>query len=257
LVLTGDEYVRNVLSKYAVSAGQGSLAYNAANQVYPIIQKWAGTQLLEASFSGSYAKGTSVRGVTDVDLFISLKSDTSNTLKEIFDSLYSAVVSAGYSSAKKQHVSIHCKHGGIDVDLVPGVKQSGNTDDHWLYVNRAGKERIQTNIVKHINIVKGSSRFEEIKAIKIWRLLHSIDICSFYLELAVIEALKGYKIGNVASNVLRALKYLGSDFVDACFVDPANTNNVISDELSLEEKRAVAAKAKQSRAQQHWENIIW
>lgn len=255
--MSGDEYVRNVLGKYAVSVGQGSPAYTAANQVYPIIQKWAGTQLLEATFSGSYAKGTGVRGVTDVDLFISLKSDTTNTLKEIFDSLYSTIVSAGYSSAKKQHVSIHLKHGGLDVDLVPGVKQSGNTDDHWLYVNRAGKERTQTNIVKHVNIVKGSGRLEEIRAIKIWRLLYSVDFCSFYLELAVIEALSGYKVGNVASNVLRALEYLGNDFIDARFVDPANSNNVISDELSLAEKKAVAAQAKQSRAQQQWENIIW
>lgn len=255
--MTGDEYVRNVLSKYAVSVGQGSPAHTAANQVYPIIQKWAGTQLLEATFSGSYAKGTGVRGVTDVDLFISLKSDTTNTLKEIFDSLYSTVVSAGYSSAKKQHVSIHLKHGGIDVDLVPGVKQSGNTDDHWLYVNLAGKERIQTNIVKHINIVKESGRLEEIRAIKIWRKLNNLEFCSFYLELAVIEALSGYKIGNLAANVLRALEYLRDDFVNARVVDPANTNNIISEELTLQEKNAIAEQARVTRSKKTWEEMIW
>jgi len=255
--MTGDEYLRGVLNKYFVLTGQGSVAYTAASQVCPVIRKWAGGQLREIYFSGSYSKGTGIKGETDVDLLISLKSDTTNTLKELFEGLHSRMTTSGYPAARKQHVSIHINHNGVDVDLVPGVKHEGNTEDHWLYVNRAGRERIQTNIDKHISLVRNSGRVDEIRVIKLWRKLHSLDICSFYLELAVIEALNGYRSGQVASNVLRVLDYLRDDFAGARFVDPANSNNIISDELTAQEKSVIAGQARISRLKQTWEEIVW
>lgn len=89
--MTADEYPQQLITKYRVSTGTGSPAETAGNEIYPIIQKWAGNQLREVRYSGSTAKGTSIKGTTDVDLFVSLKSDTSNTLKEIFDSLHSTM----------------------------------------------------------------------------------------------------------------------------------------------------------------------
>jgi len=38
--------------------------------------------------------------------------------------------------------------------------------------------------------------------------------------------------------------------------DPANTNNVISDDLDLDEKRAVMNAARVS-LQRNWEQVIW
>jgi len=254
--MTADEYVNNVLAKYQVQTGQGTPAYTAAQAVYSIIQAWAGTALQEVSFSGSYAKGTGVRGTTDVDLFISLKSSTTNTLKEIFDSLHSHIISKRYI-ARKQNVSIHITHNGIEMDLVPGVNQVGNTNDHWLYVNKSGRERTQTNINKHIELVRNSQRVNEIKAIKIWRKLNNLDFPSFYLEMAVIEALRGRRSDQLAGNVWEALRYLSDGFKNARFIDPANTNNIISDDLTVAEKNVIANRAASSRAQQNWENVIW
>lgn len=255
--MTSDEYVNSVLAKYQVQTGQNSPAFTAANAVYPVIQEWAGKALQKVTFSGSYAKGTGVKGTTDVDLFISLKSSTTNTLKEIFNSLYSHMNKKGYS-VRKQNVSIHVVHNSIEIDLVPGVNQIGNTNDHWLYVNKSGRERTQTNMDTHIDFVKSFKRINEIRAIKIWRKLNNLDFPSFYLELAVIEALKGYKIGNLADNVLRALDYLRDDFVNARLVDPANTNNIISDEeLNTQEKEAIAEQARVSRSKKTWGDIIW
>jgi hypothetical protein len=39
--------------------------------------------------------------------------------------------------------------------------------------------------------------------------------------------------------------------------DPANTNNILSDDLTDAEKRAVAAAARASLSKQRWEEVIW
>ncbi|MFH1390460.1 MAG: nucleotidyltransferase domain-containing protein, partial [Candidatus Margulisiibacteriota bacterium] len=154
--MTADEYLSLLITKYKASTGPGSTSYNAANAVYPIIQQWAGTQLRKVSFSGSNAKGTAIKGATDVDLFISLKSDTKESLRQIFDSLYNYFYKRGYIGARKQNVSIHIAHAGVDIDLVPAVHFGGNTEDHWLHVNSADQERIKTNINTHIELIRKS-----------------------------------------------------------------------------------------------------
>lgn len=142
------------------------------------------------------------------------------------------------------------------MDLVPAVHLGGNTEDHWLYVNKANRERTKTNVDTHINTVRNSGRINEIILTKIWRKNHNLDFPSFYLELAVIEALK-YKRSGLAEHFLAILDYLSTTFVSARFVDTANTNNIISDDLTDAEKKAIAIKAGQSRGQQSWGSIVW
>jgi hypothetical protein len=255
--MKADEYLQKLINKYRVpAAAQGTPEFKAANSVYPIIQRWADNHLREVTISGSNAKGTAIRGRTDVDLFISLKSDTNETLKEIFSSLYNCMVRNGYSSTKKQHVSIHIVRSGIEVDLVPAKHFGGNTEDHWLYVNRPNRERTKTNVNEHIDLVRSSNRINEIILTKIWRLNHKLDFPSFYLELVVIEALKYKRVG-LAENFLLVLEYLSNSFVSARFIDPANTNNIISDDLTETEKKVIAGQAQKSRAEPSWEQTIW
>ena len=40
-------------------------------------------------------------------------------------------------------------------------------------------------------------------------------------------------------------------------IDPANTNNVLSDELSQVEKKSLGNAAQQSLLAPYWEEIIW
>ena len=57
--------------------------------------------------------------------------------------------------------------------------------------------------------------------------------------MAVIAALSGSRSGNLSGNVLKVLEYLRDTFVNARFVDPANTNNFISDDLNIAERAAI------------------
>lgn len=254
--MTPDEYVQTVVARYGINIQNGSPVILAAQSIYPILSEWAGTQLGEIKFSGSHAKGTAIAGKADTDLFISLKSDTTNTLKEIYFLLDQRMRSKGYQT-RLQNVSIRVTHQGVEVDLVPGVRLPGNTSDHWLYIRKPERERTKTNIDNHINIVRNSGRTGEIKALKIWAINHRLDFESIYLELIVIKALLGYRIGLSANNVLRVLEYLGTNFVNSQVIDPSNSANIISNDLTSQEKQIIATQASASRAAKSWEDIFW
>ena len=253
--MTQDEYVLSIIAKYKLATGQGSPAYQAAQNLYPTIQRWANKYLIEITFSGSYAKGTGVRGSTDVDIFISLDPQTPGTLKELYDGLYS-FLDSNRLSPRRQNVSVGLNYSGVSIDLLPARKQAGNTKDHSLFKNKA-QTWTQTNVQQHITLVSQSGRLDEIRVIKIWRNLHRLNFPSFYLELTVLDALYNKNKNQPATNVLTALEYLRDSFTNTRVVDPANSNNIISEDLTSSEKSLIAGQARDSRAKARWEDIIW
>jgi hypothetical protein len=141
------------------------------------------------------------------------------------------------------------------VDLVPGKLQQGSTTYHSLWKRKA-QTWTQTNIGLHVSTVRNSNRATEIRLMKIWRQCHGFDFASFYLELMTIRALAGCQ-NNLESNVQRALKYINENLETACVIDPSNTNNIISDDLTQAEKKAIAVQAGKSHDAPSWGATLW
>ena len=253
--MTADQYVDTVLAKYAVPRGPTSPAERLGNTVAGPLRTWAGQQLNSLHYSGSYAKATGVRGISDVDVFISMKSDTNSTLKEIYESLFSLATTSGWSP-QYQNVSVGVTVNGTRGDLVPGKVQDGYQNYHSLYL-RKRDSWTQTNVALHVDKVSNSGRLKEIRAVKIWRTLNRLDFPSLYLELFTIRSLSGRPQSALAENILHALRAIGSSLASTRIEDPANTNNVLSDELTKQEKAQIASLAAQSAGQQYWKDIIW
>lgn len=250
--MAGDEYLSGILTKYAVNT---AAAQSAGDAIYPILQQWGNGYLNNAEWSGSIAKGTSVRIGTDADIFLSVLPNTPGTLADMYNSLCNAVTEAGYAG-QRQNVSIEVVVRGYSIDLVPARQQGNGSNYHSLYWSKDGSWR-QTNIAVHIQYVIRSKLQEEIKIVKIWRQLHGLSFPSFYLEMAVIDALSNARPGRLEANVLVALEHLRDNIRRARYVDPANSNNVISDDCTAAEKQAIADQAAHSRSQHSWENIVW
>lgn len=253
--MTGDEYVSKVLRKYTTTSKEISEVQSIANNLAIDLEIWAGNCLSKISFSGAYAKGTAVKGSSDIDLFISLKSSTKNSLGELFQMLFNLAKKNRWQP-RKQNVSIGINLSGYQIDLVPAKKQEGLHNWHSLYKNKTDSWT-QGNIAEHISTVQKSGRINEIRAIKIWRNLNDLDFPSFYLELTVIKALYGKRNDNLSSNVLHTLAYIGNYFANSRVIDPSNCNNIISNDLSKEEKKYIAAVAQNSATQKYWKDIIW
>jgi hypothetical protein len=251
----GDRYLRGILRRESVDTSSTSPLRLVEATLRPTIRTWANGHLLSVTPSGSFSKGTANLSGTDIDLFISVSPNVVENLREVYDKLERALQNAGYIT-RRQNVSINIKVGGHLVDLVPAKRQNFLLDDHSLY-RRKADSWTKTNVASHARHISTSGRTEEIRILKLWRDQRGLDWPSFYLELTVLRAL-GYiaPYGDLAANVSRVFDFLRDDFADARVVDPANTNNIISDDLTLAEKQRICAAGRRARATYYWRNIV-
>lgn len=252
--MTSDQYLENIIRQKSIYPIQ--LTDFRLNRITNLIRNWSGVYLNSIKLSGSSAKNLIVSGESDIDIFISLKSDTPQDLKTIFNSL-ATTLQQNYLPAEKHTVALQTRDNNLKIDLVPGKIQSGYQNWHSLY-NSVNDSWLQTNIDDHINKVINSGRQNEIRAIKIWSKINSLKFPSIYLELVVFEALFNKSKNQLANNVQTVLEYLSSQFVDKRIVDPSNSNNIISDyALTKPQKEAIARKAKTSLTMLYWESVIY
>ena len=245
-------YLNQILQKYN---GRDIAGYSSALfQLQTTLKTWASSCYANLLYSGSRAKGTAISLASDVDYLVSLTSDcneNSGGLKSIYDSLYTELNSK-YSSVSKQNVSVRINLNGLEVDITPARKQTGNTNDHWLYVSKFDTRK-QTNIQKHINDISQSGRINEIKLLKIWRELNHLDFSSIYLEYLLVNNIllnKSKDENSLGDNVWHALNELAKTQGSPLFariVDPANSANILSDlriasRKNVTERRIVASR---------------
>jgi hypothetical protein len=252
--MTPDQYLQAILDREAVDTGLNSPLRKAQVWLAPTLQKWGGRWLGSVHPSGSFMKGTANKSGTDIDLFISLSEDTAESLEQIHDTLFNALTEAKFTP-KRQNVSLNIKLMGQSVDLVPGKRQNAFLNDHSLYRSKADTWT-KTNVITHINHVAASPYRREIRILKLWRDQKNLDFPSFYLELTVMKALAGQSAYFLSQNVQLAFDYLRDSFAAARVVDPANTNNIISDDLTIADKQKISAAAKAAREAPYWSHIV-
>jgi hypothetical protein len=260
--MTPNEYLYRLLDTYRardLSAYSQDLANLKAN-----LKSWAQTCYLSAANSGSYAKGTAISLSSDVDILVSLTNDCHRNdggLKKCYESL-EAYLRKNYSGVRAQNVSIRINLNGLEVDITPARKLSGNTNYHSIYTAKTGSYK-QTSIQKHINDISSSGRTDEIRLLKIWRHRNKLDIPSIYLEyLLVLNVLKGRSKSAEAleDNFLHVLNQLALGTENPLFkrlVDPANSANELSSLMTDEEKLSVVLSARQATQQKTWDAIVY
>ncbi|MCG2626319.1 nucleotidyltransferase domain-containing protein [Bradyrhizobium sp. WYCCWR 13023] len=253
-MMSEQDYLNAILLREQVATGLASPAFFVPGAIRPVIEQWAGRFLQDVTASGSYAKGTANHSGTDLDLFIALSPETPETLSDIHKTLVVALKAAGYQP-RLQNVSIGIKVHGYSVDLVPGKRQNWLFNDYSLY-KRRGDTWTKTDISQHITKVKNSGRQAEIRLIKLWRTQKGLEFPSFCLELAVIRALETAWLTPLGDNMRTVFAYLRDNIATARFVDPANTNNTISDDLTAAEKQAIKKAAAAALAAPYWRDIV-
>lgn len=250
-----DSYVLSVVSKYKLSDTIDY--YTQSNIIDPLsrlIHAWAGQYLVDIKLSGSRAKGDAISLSSDLDLFISLSSTTPYDLKYIYYNLCD-YIQQNKIQIRKQNVSIGVTYQNRKIDLVPARRQDVHGNYHSLY-KRKQDSWMQTNIDLHINNVRRSSRITEITALKIWKELHNLEFPSIYLETYALETLSGKNRYDYANNFADLLRDLATNFQTTRVVDPANTNNVLSDDLTEKEKEKIAWQAAFD-LKKNWNQVIW
>lgn len=255
-------YLNQILQKYN---GRDISGYSVAlSQLQTTLKAWASSCYVNLLYSGSRAKGTAISLASDVDYVVSLTSgcnDNNGGLKACYDSLFTKLNST-YSSVRKQNVSVRINLNGLEVDVTPARKQTGNTNNHNLYVSKSNSWT-QTNIQKHITDISQSGRTNEIKILKIWRELNKLDFPSIYLEYLLVDKIllnKSKDVNSLGDNVWHVLNELAKSTgnpLGARIIDPANSNNILSDLLTVAEKNKIISQAQISIKQTNWNQILW
>jgi hypothetical protein len=176
--------------------------------------------LESVKLAGSHAKGTDLRD-SDVDLFLTYSPNTPAPLSAIQTDL------VDHFHGQIRNVSVRIAYKGLTVDLVP-------SQNNILWQARFNTS-LKTDIDKQIRYVRNSGLIDEILALKIWRRRHALRFPSFLMELATIHARP--------KDFRALLHFLATDFPTTRLLDPANSDNVVSDLLTEVEKLHIARRA--------------
>lgn len=217
-------------------------------------------------YGGSKAKGTMIRDSYDLDIICYFESDDTSagdTLKDIYDSVKKCLDSTYYVEPKKSALRIETKEEKVyfHIDVVPGRYTDEKKEDVFLYQSNGDKDRLQTNLQKHINYVKDSGLTDVIKLIKYWKIRNGLQIKTFILELLVIEILKDTEESEGLDICLKKFWEQLKDKVDEIEIeDPANpTGNDLSelfDDSIKDSLSSLAKRALETTEQQGWEAVF-
>jgi len=151
-------------------------------------------------------------------------------------------------------VGIQVTAHGLKVDLIPAYAERGGGN---ILFNKKSGSAVQTDLGRHVHLVANSGRQQEICAFKIWRERNSLEFPSLYLEMIVLKALESERFGQLADNVLAVLRYVANRLEQVTVRDPANGDNVISNDLAAGEKAEIAKTARAALYDENWKKILW
>lgn len=252
--VTASSYLRGILAREAVAIGMRSPFRLLEPEIEGVCRRWAGRTLLEVYPTGAFEKGFANRSGVVIDFLVSLAPDSHYVLADAYDGLCAALADEGLSPVRRS-VSIAVTLRGWSVDIIPARRVGPNTDEHAVFLTRTGRPTV-TNLTQHVLDGIACGRRDEIRLIKLWRDQRGLDFPSFYLELAVIAALRRRAAADLADNVWTVFGYLEALFAARSQLDPANANNIVSDQLTPAQKDAVRRAAQYARAGRSWHDII-
>ena len=253
-VPTVDQYAASVVEKYHVDADSGSPGHRAADKVIPLLKEWGKPYLQGITLSGAYAKNTAISLSSHVDVLVMLNPVPGMEIKGVFWNLFQFLTDHDLRP-RTRTVSIQVPKNDLLIDVIPACRE-GSSSGNTLFNKKTGGA-VLTDVAEHVHLVANSGRQQEICALKIWRERASLDFPSFYLELTVLKALEGERFGQLADNVTTTLRYIANRFEATVVRDPANSDNMVSNELSAAEKKAVAKTARAALYDENWKKAIW
>lgn len=255
------EHLNDVLESHRMSHVESLMKkyIDKRNQVKEALdKKYNDCKATSAINSGSYAKHTAINIKFDIDLCQPFKYGSFKTLEEMADDMYNYFMNEYEDEQlvkyeiRKQRVSVgltfQIDGETIKMDVVPGRELSeddyGKSQKLNLHV-RAKLDKpstfTQTSIQKHIDHIKGKNDERRIiRLLKVWKInKNKASIKSFFIELFVIRAFdESNKIPTELWDQLEmVLEYMRDNVKTIKLVDPANSNNVVSDTLTDLEKQ--------------------
>jgi len=251
-VISTEQYAASIVEKYHVQADTESPSHRAADEIIPVVKDWGKQYLQGLTLTGAYAKNTAVSVSSHVDVLVSLSPVPGREIKNVFWNLFE-YLSDHDRRPRTREVSIQVAAHGLKVDLIPAYRErNGN-----ILFNKKSGAAVHTDLARHVHLVANSGRQQEICAFKIWRERNSLEFPSLYLEMIVLKALEAERFGQLAENVLAVLRFIANRMEHVTVCDPANGDNILSNDLTAKEKADIAKAARDALYDENWKKILW
>jgi hypothetical protein len=253
--MTAQDYLQSLLNSQNLQEGELSALRKLRETIEAQLRSGLG-KLERVYYAGSFAKGTMIREHYDLDIVLYWGNDCGFTLEGIYNGV-GKVLNEHWKVVKPKTVSWELPfEGGFHIDVVPGRALDGTFKYANLY-RRDTKSSLQTSIKVHIDTVRDSGRRDAIRLIKLWRKRRGLPLIkSLALELLTINACSGKPSSDLAKQVWATFEYLRDNITTVRLVDPANSNNIISDQISSQDKQAIKQAAINALAAKTWEAIF-
>ncbi len=242
--MTIEEFLKNLLASQDLLPEQEKTLETNKKEVTDFLRAEFGAAPV-IKYAGSHAKGTMIRESYDLDIVCYFPSTDSRTLKEIREDI-SAHLSKRYvmqdkaSAERITNLKNISAPNGYHIDVVPGKFIEGSKDV-FLHVAYGEKERMQTNLKTHIDYIANSGCVDVIRLVKLWNCRNNVDTKTFVLEIFVVKALsESRNKGNLKAAFLEVLEAMKNQFGTLQLVDPANSNNIVSQIISPSHRVMVA-----------------
>ncbi len=252
--MSNDQYLRGLLDQQELS----SLELDALRRLREQIE--GQLRVLQGSprfyYAGSFGKKTMIRESYDLDIVMYWPSTCDYTLEGIYDAV-GKVLRNNWNVVNPKTVSWELPfQNGFHIDVVPGRAIDGTYRYANLY--RSDKHTsIQTSIKVHIDTVRNSGRRDVIRLIKLWRHRKRVPMKrSLALELITIDGCSGVSTSELEKQLSAALRYVRDKVMDVRLVDPANSNNVVSDEWNSGDRAAIRAAADAALKATYWSEVF-
>jgi hypothetical protein len=204
-------------------------------------------------YGGSFGKKTMIAAQFDLDLVAYFPAAGRRHPADVYAAVERRLRAAGHYVAR-HNVALRLRYTpGWHIDVVPGLAVDETYEYADLYASETGGVR-RTSLRRHIALARQGDR-ETIRLLKLWRWRNTVPAGSFVLELAAARALEGFS-GTLEDRFAAVLRYLAEFFPSARLADPANAQNVISDDIDWGRKAAIAGAAAKACAAP-WPQVVW
>lgn len=207
-------------------------------------------------YAGSFGKKTIIRVHYDLDIVVYWANDCGYSLKDIYEAV-GQLLRKDWTSVNHKTVAWEIPfQGGFHIDVVPG-RALDNTYRYASLYRRDTGTSLQTSIKVHIDTVRNSGRQDVIRLMKLWRAKRGVPFKkSLALELMTIDGCKGLRSDEIENQLTSTLIHVRDNILIARIVDPANSNNVLSDEISTGERQLIKATADAAIRARYWSEVL-
>lgn len=204
------------------------------------------------NLNGSITKDTSIYD-SDIDIQIPFKrgfGSIENVYNAVSDFIFEEFKDAKLEGIREQKHSIglefNIRNEIKRIDVVPLREVDNNSGDTYLYVNNTGFfERPtykKTNYLKQSKTLQFSTKEKRIiRLLKVWKVENNLKLKSIHIEFLVKKAFEKKPMSyGIDKCLLEAISFLAENIMFIKIIDPANTNNIISNSLTYKEKEKVS-----------------